>query len=294
MKNICYFEHSDVVNGRLVIPEGVDDIYSTSFCDSRSLIGPHSAMVVDELVISSTVSWIDPELFYSDRFIVKSITLSENNPFYHMVNGCLVKNDTMRIIWVPENCVIPDSIKRVSDIYGQHIKSIVIPESVVEIEQSAFENLYNLESLEINADIKGLHSGFARYCRSLKHIKLPDTITVFGGCLFTHSGLVSKPGIYKAFQLKDGELVCRGKRYGVGHKSRAFGKLKLCGNGIHFCTNLFSVFNYYYGEYGEDFVIAECEASKERVVSEEKSCARWLRPVRVLEREEVLRVLNGE
>ena len=144
---------------------------------------------------------------------------------------------------------------------------------------------------------------------NLSRIRLPHTTSFFGYMAFAKTKLVSKTGNYKAFEIEeDGRLFCSptGKRkhyYKVGRKSIVRGDIELCENGIHYCTNLFDNFNYYAGEYGKDFVIAECEVSKENIggedcedvgVTDSKRCARWIIPTRVLSREEVISILNGE
>lgn len=107
-----------------------------------------------------------------------------------------------------------------------------------------------------------------------------------------------KNGVYKAFRpTKSGKLKCLNKEYRVGKKSYARGRLEICRNGIHYCTNLFDIFTYYSGYYGEDFVIAECEVSDENIGGREdsKRCARWVIPKHILSVEELIKQLvEGE
>lgn len=81
----------------------------------------------------------------------------------------------------------------------------------------------------------------------------------------------------------------------MGKKNYCKGPLELCGNGIHYCTNIFDIFYYYYGEYGKDFVIGICDVSDENVGGNDdsKRCARWVIPNRILTREEVINIMNG-
>lgn len=136
-----------------------------------------------------------------------------------------------------------------------------------------------------------------RNCCDIKSITIPDTVTTiylgaFAGCC----KLKSKPNNYKAFSLtKTGKLICRDKIYTVGKKSMARGELNPCFNGIHYCTNIFDIFNYYCGDYGEDFVIGICDVSDENIGGkpDSKRCARWVRPTKILTREEVIGIMNG-
>ena len=151
-KRTCYFEHGDIVDGRLVVPDGITDIWRESF----NFLCARPSTIVEELVIPDSVSYIDPEAFVNDMLIVKSITLSKDNPYYYLTDGCLIEKDRMLVVWASGNCVIPDTIKRINVVWGHNIKSIVVPKGVVEINQHAFSHLYNLESLEINANIEVL------------------------------------------------------------------------------------------------------------------------------------------
>ena len=104
-----------------------------------------------------------------------------------------------------------------------------------------------------------------------------------------------KEGVYKAFKpTKSGKLKCLNKEYEVGKKSYVRGELELCANGIHYCTNLFDIFNHYSGQYGKDFVVAECEVSDENIAGERdsKHCARWVIPKRILTRKELIKQLK--
>lgn len=153
--------------------------------------------------------------------------------------------------------------------------SFVIPDGVMRIDGFAFSN-----------------------CSALTSVTVPDSVTNIGYAAFSCYGLTSKRANYKAFALtKSGKLKCLDKIYTVGKKSMIRGKLKICRNGIHYCTNLFDIFNYYCGTYGKDFVIGICEVSEEnigRAVPDTKRCARWVKPTRILSREEVIEIMNGD
>ena len=108
--------------------------------------------------------------------------------------------------------------------------------------------------------------------------------------------LKSKVANYKGFKItSSGKLKCIDKIYKEGHRSFVKGELKLCENGIHYCTNLFEIFNYYYGEIDKNIAIYECDVSDENIGEEgtSKRCARWIVPKRRLYREDVIRILNG-
>lgn len=198
--------------------------------------------------------------------------------------------------------------------------SFVIPDGVMSIEQDAFRNCYNLTSVNIPKGVTSIGISAFEHCTSLTSVTIGNGVTSIencafsrctdltsitvgngvisiGRCAFSVTRLTSKPDNYKAFLLTvTGKLLCRDKTYAVGKKSVVEGELKLCKNGIHYCTNIFDIFNYYSGGYGEDFVIGLCEVSDENIggSSDSKRCARWVKPTRILSREEVIKIMNGE
>lgn len=146
--------------------------------------------------------------------------------------------------------------------------------------------------------------GGTRKCRS-KNIVIPpvspdgDSVTSIGDRAFSNcTSLTSVTGNYKAFLLQNGKIYAKQNHteYRIGEKLECTGDLIPCENGLHYCTNMFDIFNYYYGEYGQDFVVAECEVSEENVgqIGDSKRCARWIRPIKLLTRQEVIDRLNNK
>lgn len=144
-------------------------------------------------------------------------------------------------------------------------------------------------------------------CTRLTSIVIPNSVAsvgryAFGKCV----RLLSVSHNYKAFLInKAGNLQCENQGFYTGEKTCCSGHLRLYENGIHYHTNIFDIFNNYYGEYGKDFVIGICDVSDENIgicdVSDEDiagcdistRCARWVIPNRILTREEVINIMNG-
>ena len=136
-------------------------------------------------------------------------------------------------------------------------------------------------------------------CTGLTSVTIPDSVTSIGleafeGC----TGLKTKIGVYKAFKLENDRLKCRGMEYKIGEWNECGSKLEVCRNGLHYCTNLFEIFDYYYGQIDKEIAICECEVDGEVLTSDtsntSKCCARRLKPVRRLTRQEIIALLNGE
>lgn len=87
---------------------------------------------------------------------------------------------------------------------------------------------------------------------------------------------------YKAF---DENLKCKNVQFKVGEITSASGKLEICNNGLHFCEQLRSVYNYYPKNYNTR--ICEVEALTEVQTKEDKSCTLSLKIIRELSKEEI-------
>ena len=176
--------------------------------------------------------------------------------------------------------------------------SFVIPDGVTRIGYDAFYNCSSLTSITIPNSVTEIGDSAFSCCSKLTSVTIPNSVTSIGQFAFYGcSKLTSKRANYKAFPLTEtGKLKCLNKIYTIGKKSLARGKLKLCRNGIHYCTNLFDIFTYYAGEYGKDFVIGICKISDENIGGgdDSKRCARWIEPAKILSREEVIGIMNGE
>lgn len=176
-----------------------------------------------------------------------------------------------------------------------------VPEGVTSISRFAFYNCHYLESVIIPASVTRIYDNAFYGCVYLKNVifaknsKLKSIdLDAFDSC----RSLKSPVNNYKAFLIRNGKLIARqnNKEYKLGHKSYARRELECCKNGLHYCTNIFDIFNYYWGKYGKDFVIAICDVSDENVGhnADSKRCARWIKPTKILSREEVIRIMNGE
>lgn len=292
--------------GKLVIPEGVTEI------GDDAITIPQVRYWVKSVVIPDSVKVIGARAFCECTHL-KEVDLG------HGVE--VIKLAAFYACIKLSSIVLPDSLKEIGDSAFRNtgLTSIIIPDSVEEVGTSAFASNGYLTSAVIGKNITQLHAGMFSSCFNLTSVTfngnvtcirqdafydciklfelaLPDSLVYFGYGALDMTPWASVRKNYKAFWITpNGNLICRKKHYAVGKKSSVRGELILCNNGIHYCTNLFEIFNYYYGEYGKDFVIAECEVSDEKKHDWQcsKKCARWIIPKRILTREEVIKILNN-
>ena len=216
---------------------------------------------------------------------------------------------------------IPDSVESIGNwafCRCNNLTSVTIPDSVTSIGNSAFENCSNLTnviigngvtsiceftffgcnkltSVTIGNGVTSIDLGAFYDCNGLTNISIPDSVTRIGEGAFYDTSLKRKVANYKAFRLKGDKLFCQKKEYREGVKNRVKGVLELCRKGIHYCTNLFDIFNYYHGELDKDIAIYEIEVGDKVLESDinSKCCTNSCVLKKRLYREDIIRILNG-
>ena len=158
---------------------------------------------------------------------------------YEVVNGNVIIEN-----WCNSNSIIiPNEIdeKPVTDINAwgfadSEVYSVKIPDSVIDLYGKAFKN-----------------------CTKLSTIKVSKNLELIGFDCFSNTQLKSKPAIYKAFNITERGLVCRDYLFKENEWSEEIDEIMPCERGYHYCTNLFEIFNYYFGALDKDIAIYICE-----------------------------------
>ena len=229
---------------------------------------------------------------------------------------------------------IPDGVTSIGDeafFFCKGLESITIPNGVTSIGYGAFSFCSGLETItvdknsqnytdtdgvlfnkdctelicfpagrkgtyEIPDSVKSIGNWAFDRCSGLTSITIPDSVTSIGNYAFAYCALTSKQANYKAFHIKGNKLLCRGKTYSEGERNSVQGNLKLFENGIHYCTNLFEIFNYYHGELDTDIAIYKIEVGK-KVIKDQyssKCCTNSCILKKRLYRTDIIKILNGE
>lgn len=191
----------------ITIPKDVSEMGSYVFNHSTSL---------ESIKISANVSKIGSRMFRGCPNL-KSIVVEEGNKKYDSRENCnaIVETATNTLVCGTENSTIPSTITAIgSSAFAETgLKNCVIPEGVTSIQNVAFENCQNLESVTLPQSLKRLGSrvfansgltsvvipegitwlsdGTFTGCKNLETVTLPTTLETIEYNAFSNSGLTS-------------------------------------------------------------------------------------------------------
>ena len=116
---------------------------------------------------------------------------SKSNRFI-IIDSMLIDNDKKELIQVVSSAInrieVPNSIIKIRESAFAHskIESIIIPSSVIELEDGLFWNCKNLTEVFLECNIEMLPNSIFAYCESLSSVKMPNGINVIGTGAFSY------------------------------------------------------------------------------------------------------------
>ena len=162
----------------ITIPEGVTSIEDWAFGFFAEL---------KEISIPASLTEIGEYAFAGNLPLV-SITVDEANEVYDSRNNCnaIIETATNTLVKGSSSTVIPDGIEKIGRYAfdGTDLKSIVIPEGVVEIESNAFSSCDSLVSVTIPKSLKRIGDVAFDHCSNLAAITIPGNVIEIGGSAF--------------------------------------------------------------------------------------------------------------
>lgn len=153
-----------------VIPDGVQTIkqFAFYFCTGFTRVN-----------IPASVTLIENDVFKGCNNI-ESIEVAQDNPVYYSEGNCLIKRDTMSVIFGCQNSIIPNNIKEIAAdafYYTHNLKSIRIPDSVETIGSRAFSQCLNLKIVIIGNGVTTISENAFESCTGLEEIVIPNGVT---------------------------------------------------------------------------------------------------------------------
>lgn len=166
---------------------------SVSFSDNLETIGDEAfkSTGLSEVSIPSAVSHIGERAFETNK--IKKINVDENNQYYTSIDGVLFNKSETEIIDYPnytqaESYAVPQSVTSIGEYaFGGDIpslKTVIIPDTVTEIENGAFMDFYGLEYIDIPDSVTEIGDNAFNGCSQLASITIPNSVTEIGASAF--------------------------------------------------------------------------------------------------------------
>lgn len=181
---------------KLVIPDGVKEIDSRVFFNCQGLeeisfaediksIGSYAfycCYSLKEVNIPATVKDIGEYAFYACKAI-KEITIPEGIKE--------LKSDVLAGMSSVETVYLPNSLEIIGEyaFNSSAFSHIHIPDNVVLIEMGAFQNCYNLTSIDFPKSDVSIGLQAFNNCSSLRELTIPPSVISLGDGVFIYSGL---------------------------------------------------------------------------------------------------------
>ena len=187
----------------VTIPNTVKSIGSRAFYDCEKLasitipeqvttIGTSAFYACDELTsitIPKSVSKIETWAF-DECDKLTEINVDSSNMYYSSENGVLFNKDKTELIRCPGGVTgtytIPDGVTKIGfSAFNscRDLTSVVIPNTVISIENYAFDNI-GITSITIPNSVTSIGSDAFRYCSYLTSVVIPNSVTTIYGEAF--------------------------------------------------------------------------------------------------------------
>ena len=167
------------------IPEGVVEIQEDAFYNSS----------LKAVSLPASVTEIHPTAF-SRLQLLTSFTVSSENPVYSGWENCLLKGDTVVLATgeFPREFSLPEGVRVIGEnafASAEYLKSVVLPSTLVRIENGAFSACTRLTCIEIPEGVTYVGDRAFYSTEALAEVILPESLTHIGDSAFAGAALTS-------------------------------------------------------------------------------------------------------
>ncbi len=160
--------NGELVEGDLVIPEGVTKIGDFAFCGYD---------VLTSVSLPASLESISGSAFLK-CYLLNEITLNENNGYYSLIDGILFNKDKTELVMCPpgkeiSDYIIPDGVTHIGEYafsYENDLKSVTVGDGVTDIGNYAFSYCEALSNLSIGKNVTNIGEYAFYYCQAMEEI----------------------------------------------------------------------------------------------------------------------------
>lgn len=170
----------------------LDDL---TLSDNLETIGEEAFKSTDlsEVSIPSSVSYIGNKAFETN--LIKKFSVDQSNKYYASIDGVLFDKSVTKIVDYPnyaegEIYSIPQGVSIIGNYAfsgdNDSLTTILIPDTVTEIDNGAFSNFYNLEFIYIPESVTKIGDNAFNSCSQLASISIPYSVKKIGKSAFSY------------------------------------------------------------------------------------------------------------
>lgn len=181
---------------KVIIPDCVKTIGESAFEESRALrevsyvknsgvvtIGDrafYGCSLLEKVIIGKNVESIGTDAFRNLIFN-KAFVVDKNNKYYSEMDGLLYNKDQTVLYQYPSSYDgefnLPNTLLNIEPyaFEGSKVYSVVLPNSVVKIGESAFKDCFHLSNLQLSNSLEEIGNYFA-YNTNLSNLTIPESV----------------------------------------------------------------------------------------------------------------------